>query len=397
MSQVSAAMNVRSNRLQKLPPYLFVEIDKKKRAKIAAGADIINLGVGDPDRPTPKFIVDAAAEAVRNPRYHQYPASVGNAEYRKSAARFMQRRFGVEVDPDANILTVIGSKEGIFKLPLATVNAGETVIIPEPCYPVYMAGATFADAEIYGLPLTPEQAWLPDLAAIPEATAQAAKLMWANFPGNPTAASAPLDFYERWVRFCNEHQIIAASDNAYSEVYFEEPQPSMWQAPSADINSTLGIEFHSCSKTFNMTGWRIGFAVGHKDVIGALASLKGNTDSGCFEAVQEAAKAAFDNYDHPDIKAMVETYRERRDIFCEGLQALGWDVPKPAASFFVWGECPGGMDSWEFANRALDEADMVLVPGAGLSAHTKSFFRAALTVEADRMREAVARLAKISW
>lgn len=397
MPDVATSFSVRSQRLQKLPPYLFVEIDKKKRAKLAAGADIINLGIGDPDRPTPQFIVEAMQRAVANTAYHQYPASAGSAEFRQAAARFMQRRFGVTVDAERHILTVIGSKEGIFKLPLATVDAGEIVIVPEPCYPPYLAGATFADANVFSLPLRPAHGWLPDIAAIPETAARQAKLMWGNFPGNPTAAVAPADFYERWLGFCRDYRIIAASDNAYSEIYFDEPQPSMWQAPGVDIDETLGIEFHSCSKTFNMTGWRLGFAVGHPEVIGALAALKGNSDSGSFEAVQEAGKIAFDNYDHPDVKAMVEVYRERRDVFCEGIQKLGWNVPTPRASFFVWGETPGRMDSWEFANRCLDEADIVFVPGAGMTPHARQFFRAALTVEADRMREAVDRLSRINW
>ncbi|HEB60657.1 MAG TPA: aminotransferase class I/II-fold pyridoxal phosphate-dependent enzyme [Phycisphaeraceae bacterium] len=389
--------SLRSESLQKLPPYLFVEIDKKKRAKIAAGADVINLGVGDPDRPTMPFIVEAMARAIHNSRYHQYPSVVGNIAFRKSAARFMKKRFGVEADPETQILTVVGSKEGIFHLPLATVNPGETIIIPDPGYPVYNAGATFARADICKIPLTEQNNWLPDLASLPAETVNNARLMWANYPGNPTAAVAPLSFYQEWAEFCRANDIIAASDNAYSEVYFDEPQPSLWQADSADINTMYGIEFHSCSKTFNMTGWRVGFAVGHAEVISALASVKGNADSGAFEAVQEAAKTAFDNYDHPQVREMVEVYRRRRDIFCEGLQKLGWDVPKPAASFFVWGKCPGNMDSWEFANRCLEEADIVLVPGAGLSEHTRGYFRAAMTVEEEKMREAVQRLASIKW
>ncbi|MCK4872625.1 MAG: aminotransferase class I/II-fold pyridoxal phosphate-dependent enzyme [Phycisphaerales bacterium] len=391
----STHTTIRAQRLGKLPPYLFVEIDRKKRAKIAAGANVINLGVGDPDRPTMPFIVDAMEKAIRNQRYHQYPANIGNAEFRKAAARFMKRRFGVEADRETQIRTVIGSKEGIFHLPLGVVDPGEVVIIPDPNYPVYVAGATFADAEIFRLPLRAEHGWLPKLAEIPTDIAQRAKLMWANFPGNPTAAVAPLSFYHDYVRFCAEHRIIAASDNAYSEVYFNEPQPSMWQA--TNLNETLGIEFHSCSKTFNMTGWRIGFAVGHAEVIGALAAVKGNADSGQFEAIQDAATVALDNYDHPDVRAMVEVYRERRDVFCEGVQQLGWDVPKPDASFFVWGKTPRGVDSLEFADRCLEEADIVLVPGGALSEHAKTYFRAAMTVEVDTMRETVDRLAGIAW
>jgi LL-diaminopimelate aminotransferase len=250
---------LRSRRLQSLPPYLFVEIDQRRRAKIAAGTDVINLGIGDPDRPTPRFIVDAMADAVRKPKYHQYPSDIGTQMFRTSAARFMQRRFGVEVDPDRHIRAVIGSKEGIFHLPLAVANAGDIVLCPDPGYPVYLSGAKFADADIHDMPLDAENGWKPRLDQVPADVANRAKLAWVNFPGNPTGACAPLDYYDEFVRFCIKHDIVAASDNAYSEIYFETPQPSMWQAPSAAIDETPGIEFHSCSKTFNMTGWRIGF------------------------------------------------------------------------------------------------------------------------------------------
>jgi LL-diaminopimelate aminotransferase len=399
---------VRAARLRALPPYLFVEIDRKRRLKMAAGADVINLGVGDPDRPTPEFIIAAMNRAMREPVHHQYPPSNGTAEFRAAAARFMQRRFGVKADPDRHILACIGTKEGIGHLPLAVVDPGDVVLIPRPCYPVYVAGATFAHAEIHELPTSDETGWRPVLDGIPEGVARRAKLMWANYPNNPTGASADLDFFNRWVEFCTRHRIIAASDLAYSEVFFEQAPFSMWQARAAVLDETLGIEFHSLSKTFNMTGWRIGFAVGHPELISALSAVKGNMDSGQFGAIQSAGAAALDHTDHADVVAMREVYRQRRDALIPGLREIGCHVEPPRAGFFVWARCPmiehrpgSGkgvlMDSMEFAGRALEEANVVVVPGAGFAEEARHYFRVALTVEVPRLREAVERLKRIDW
>lgn len=388
---------IRSQRLLDLPPYLFIEIDRRRRAKIAAGADVINLGVGDPDRPTPSFIIDAMAEAIRDPRNHPYPFDAGHPEFRRAAARFLQRRFGLIVDPARHILACIGSKDGIAHLPLAVVNPGEAVLGADIGYPVYRSGAIFAGAEYIEMPLLEDRGWLPDLDSISPAALSRARLMWVNHPGNPTAAVAGLDFYARAARLCAEHDIILASDNAYSEVFFEQRPPSLWQVPGLNIDEFAGIEFHSLSKTFNMTGWRLAFAVGHPEVIAALGAVKGNCDSGQFNAIQQAGAVALDQSDHPEVAAMRETYRARRDALCDGLRRIGVLARPPSASFFVWAPCPKGYDSFAFCGRCLDEADVVFVPGGGFSPRANHYFRAALTVEVDRIREAIDRLGRLAW
>lgn len=388
---------IRSQRLLDLPPYLFIEIDRKRRAKIAAGADVINLGVGDPDRPTPPFIIDAMAEAIRDPRNHPYPFDAGHPDFRQAAARFLKRRFGLTVDPAGHILTCIGSKDGIAHLPLAVVNPGDAVLGADIGYPVYRSGAIFAGAEYVEMPLTEQRRWLPDLDAIEPAALERARLMWVNHPGNPTAAVADLDFYASAARLCAEHDIILASDNAYSEVFFEKQPPSMWQVPGLNIDEFHGIEFHSLSKTFNMTGWRIAFAVGHPEVVAALGAVKGNCDSGQFNAIQQAGAVALDHSEHPDVAAMRETYRQRRDVLCEGLRSIGVNVRPPSASFFVWAPCPKGYDSFAFCTRCLEEANVVFVPGGGFAPSANHYFRAALTVEVDRIAEVIRRLKALKW
>ncbi|MHC4993535.1 MAG: LL-diaminopimelate aminotransferase [Planctomycetota bacterium] len=384
----------KSNRLQALPPYLFIEIDKKKRAKIASGADVINLGIGDPDQPTPKFIIDKMAEAIYEPKNHCYPFDEGVPAFKDSAAAFMKKRFALDLDPASQILTTIGSKDGIAHLPLAVVNPDDIVLVPSPGYPVYNSGAIFAGGRPYTVDLLPERGFLPDLSAIPTDVAAQAKLMWINYPNNPTAATAPLSFYEELIAFARANDIIIASDLAYSETYFEEAPHSILEVDGA---MDCAIEFHSLSKTFNMTGWRLGFAAGNADVIGALAQVKGNCDSGQFNAIQWAGKEALDHYDHDDVKAMTETYRARRDALCDGLTAHGIETPRCAASFFVFGKCPEGVSSMDFVSRVLDEAAVVLVPGGGFAPQCDGYFRAALTVDVARLEEAVERIASIKW
>ena len=388
---------VRSQRVASLPPYLFTEIDRKRREKIASGADVINLGIGDPDRPTPPFVVETMAQAIRDPKNHKYPADEGMALFREAAARFMHRRFGVVLDSNCHIITCIGSKDGIAHLPLAVVNPGDAVLGGDLIYPVYRSSALIAGGTYHDLPLLKTNGWLPDLAAIPSDLARRAKLLWVNYPANPTAATAPLSFFADAARFCREFGIVLASDHAYSEVYFDEPPPSLWQAPGVDVESFAGIEFHSLSKTFNMTGWRIGFAAGNADVVSALLSIKSNMDSCQFNATQVAAAVALDRSDGPEAKAIRDLYRQRRDVLCAGLCELGIDAPPPKGSFFVWAKCPRGYDSFRFCSRCLDEADVVLIPGGGFGKGGDGYFRAALTVEVDRLREAIERLQRIAW
>jgi LL-diaminopimelate aminotransferase len=400
---------VRADRLCALPPFLFDEIDRRRREKIAAGADVINLGVGDPDRPTPEFIVDEMNRTMRELVNQQYPAVGGGLRaFREAAAEFMRRRFGVKVDPLRHVVALLGSKDGIAHLPWAVTNPGDTVLVPDPAYPVYEIGAVLAGCRVIKAPLTHEAGWRPHPELMPATLTRDVRLMWLNFPGNPTGASADTGFYERMLAWAASRGVIVASDLAYSELYFDDKPPSLWQAGNADIESTLAVEFHSLSKTFNMTGWRIGFAVGHERVVGALQEIKSNVDSGTFNAIQAAGATALRRFDDPAVDAMRRLYRERRDAAVAGLRRIGCHVDSPGAGFFVWARCPllgappakdrdgapglGIMESMDFCARSLDRADVVLVPGAGFGEHGRHWFRVALTVEADRIDEACLRL-----
>jgi LL-diaminopimelate aminotransferase len=381
----------KAERLQKLPPYLFAEIDRKKKAAIAAGRDVINLGVGDPDRPTPRPIIESLQKNVEVPAYHQYALDQGAPELRRSIAVFCKRRFGLDLDPESEILPLIGSKEGIAHFPMAVLNPGDVALVPDPCYPVYRSWSLFAGAETYTMPLEAGRGFLPDLDAIPHDVWKLAKLMFLNYPNNPTGATADRTFYEKVVQAAREHGVTVGQDAAYTETYFDEPPLSILQVPGA---KDVAVEFHSLSKTFNMTGWRVGFAIGGAERIAALGQVKANTDSGIFTAIQMAAKTALDQYDTitPPIR---ELYRERRDAFVGGLWKLGWDVPTPGATFYVWAPCPGGLSSMDLSARLLEEADIVMTPGLGFGKTTDGYIRAALTVETPRLLEAVDRIAKL--
>lgn len=383
-----------SKRLQALPPYLFIEIDRKRREAIAAGKDVIYLGVGDPDGPTPEFIRKRMATAIEDPANHRYPFDEGVPAFRRKAAEFMGQRFGVEVDWESELITLIGSKEGLGHLPLAVVNPGDTVLVPQPAYPVYHAASIFAGGEPYHMPLTEENGFLPDLSAIPSDVAKNASLMFLNYPNNPTAACATVEFYAEAVEFAKANDLVIVQDAAYTELYFEQRPSSILEAPGA---KDVVIELHSLSKTFNMTGWRLGWAVGNPDVIRALAKIKGNMDSGQFNAIQEAGLEALEHVDHVEVKATLDIYRERRDVLCDGLAKIGFGVNKPQATFYVWARCPNGMSSMELAGRALEEASVVLIPGIGFGKPGDGFVRAALTVPVKRLAEAVERLSAIDW
>ena len=382
---------VKSDRLQKLPPYLFAEIDRKKKAAIAAGRDIINLGVGDPDRPTPPAIIKSLQHHVENPAFHQYALDQGAPELRQSIAAFCKKRYGLDLDPNSEILPLIGSKEGIAHFPLAVSNPGEISLVPDPCYPVYRSSSMFAGADVYTMPLEPSLGFRPDLDAIPADVYSRARLMFLNYPNNPTGGGADLAFFEKVVGLAQSHNLVIAQDAAYNEMYFEEPAPSILQVPGA---KDVSVEFHSLSKTFNMTGWRVGFAIGGAPMIAALAQVKANTDSGIFTAIQFAAKTALDEYDTltPPIRAL---YKDRRDAFVSGMKSLGWDVPTPKATFYVWMPCPKGYTSSESCGRLLDEADIVMTPGLGFGRTADGYFRAALTVDTPRLLEAVGRIGEL--
>jgi len=382
----------RSKRLQALPPYLFVEIDRAKREAIAAGRDVINFGVGDPDRPTFEFIIEAMGKAVADPANHRYPFDEGVPRFRSAAAEFMKKRYGVELEPTTEIITCIGAKDAIAHLPLAVVNPGEVVLVPRPGYPVYNSAAVFAGATPEYLALTAESRWLPDIDAIAPAVADKTKLIYVNYPNNPTAAVADLAWYRRLIAWAKAHEIIVASDAAYNELYFESPPPSIFQVPGA---RDVAVEVHSLSKTFNMTGWRIGWVAGNAEVISALAAVKGNVDSGQFNAVQWAGVAALEGYDREEVRQQRQLYRARRDALCDGLARLGFDVARSPATFYVWAKCPDGVDSMSFAKRCLTEADVVFIPGVGFGPPGEGYFRAALTVETDRIEEAIDRLGRL--
>ncbi len=384
---------VKSERLQKLPPYLFAEIDKKKKAAIAAGRDVINLGVGDPDKPTPASIIQSLQHHVENPRFHQYALDQGAPELRAGIARFCRQRYGLDLDPGTEILPLIGSKEGIAHFPLAVLNPGDISLVPDPCYPVYRSSSSFAGADVYTMPLAAEHGFRPDLDAIPADVYSRARLMFLNYPNNPTGGTADLPFFERVVGLARTHDLVIAQDAAYNEMYFDEPPPSMLQVEGAKDHV---VEFHSLSKTFNMTGWRVGFAIGGAPLIAALAQVKANTDSGIFTAIQHAAKTALDEYDTitPPIRAM---YKERRDAFVAGLQRIGWKVQPAHATFYVWIPCPAGMSSTEVCGRILDEADVVTTPGLGFGRTADGYIRATLTVDTPRLLEAVDRFSKLKF
>ena len=383
----------KSQRLQALPPYLFIEIDKKKRALMAAGKDVINLGVGDPDLPTHKFIIDEMAKAIYDPKNHRYPFDEGVPAFRQAAAAFMKKRFNVDADADKNILTTIGSKDGIAHLPLAVINPGDVVLVPQPGYPVYNSGALFAGGTPYVMPLREKNDFLPDLDALPEEVKQATQLIWLNYPNNPTAATAPLSFYKRVVELARQYNWVIANDLAYGEVYFEEAPHSIFEIPGA---MDVAIEFHSLSKSFNMTGWRIGWAVGNPAIVAALGQVKGNADSGQFNAIQVAGAVALNNYDHPDVKKQMQIYKERRDALHTGLTNLGWNFRKPTAGFFCWANTPKNLPSMDLCSRLIEEAHVVTVPGAGFGPAGEGYLRMALTVDVARIKEAVDRIAKLN-
>jgi LL-diaminopimelate aminotransferase len=383
---------VKSERLQKLPPYLFAEIDKKKKAAIAAGRDIINLGVGDPDRPTPEPIIASLQQDCTVPAYHQYALDQGAPELRQSISSFCKKRYGLDLDPNSEILPLIGSKEGIAHFPLAVLNPGDVSLVPDPCYPVYRSSTWFAGGEVHSLPLQPHNAFRPDLTAIPSDILARARLLFLNYPNNPTGGTADLPFFEHVVQHAREHNLVIAQDAAYNEMYFDTPQPSILQIPGA---KDIAIEFHSLSKTFNMTGWRVGFAIGAAPIIAALGQVKANVDSGIFTAIQMAGKTALDLYDDltPPIR---DLYRERRDAFVGGLRKLGWEVPSPSATFYVWIPCPKGLTSLELSALLLEKADLVTTPGVGFGPAAEGYVRVALTVETPRLLEAIDRIARLA-
>jgi LL-diaminopimelate aminotransferase len=384
-----------SRRIEQLPPYLFAEIDRQKKAAQERGVDIISLGVGDPDQPTPEFIIQAGQKGMANPANHQYPFGAGLLAFRKTIAAWMERRFHVRLDPASEIYSIIGSKEGLGHLPFAFVNPGDVTLVPDPAYPVYKNATLFAGGEPYLLPLKEERGFLPDLQGIPSAVLARAKILFLNYPNNPVSAMAPRAFLEEAVAFARAHGLILAYDNAYSEMYYEEAPLSVLEIPGA---KEIAIEYHSLSKTFNMTGWRIGWVAGDPRIIKGLATIKDSMDSGAFQAIQEAGIAALSAPEsEPFVAGMRVLYRRRRDLFVDAMRAAGWTMPKPPATFYVWAHTPRGFDSTTTASRLLEEAGVVCTPGVGFGPSGEGYVRFALSVEEKRMMEAVERIKKVRW
>ncbi len=378
-----------AQRIQKLPPYLFARIERKVAEAKEKGIDVISLGIGDPDQPTPTHIIEALKKAADDPTNHQYPTSTGMMDYRNSIANFYHNRFGVDIDPKQEVVALIGSKEGIANISYCYVNPGDINLVPDPGYPVYGIGTLLAGGESYLMPLLEENEYLPDLSKIPEDIAKKAKLMFINYPNNPTGAIAPLSFYEDVVAFAKKYDIIVCSDAAYTEVTFDGyVAPSFMQAKGA---KEVGIEFFSLSKPFNMTGWRVGAAVGRRDVIEALGRIKSNIDSGAFQAVQLAAKAGLDgSYDY--IRHTQSVYSERMDVCVAGLKELGWDIKKPQGTFYIWLRVPRGYTSAEFAEFVLEKAGVIITPGNGYGQYGEGYFRISLCIDKDRIVEALKRM-----
>lgn len=384
----------KSDRLNSLPPYLFKEIDRQKEEVRKRGVDIIDLGVGDPDMPTPPHIIEALNKAAIDPANHRYPSYSGMGDFNEAVARWYKRRFNVDLDYENEVVTLIGSKEGIAHIPLAFINTGDLALVTSPGYPVYHIGVQFAGGQAYFMDLLKENDFLPDLNAVPEEIADKARMMFINYPNNPTSAVAKKSFFQEVVTFAESHNIIVCHDAAYTEMAFDGYRPiSFLEVEGA---KAVGIEFHSLSKTYNMTGWRVGFAVGREEIIQALGQIKSNIDSGAFQAVQVAGIAALeDNQDCVD--NMNKVYTERRDILVDGLVDLGLSVEKPRATFYVWIEVPKGYNSAEFTSHLLSKGGIVVTPGNGFGEAGEGYVRMALTVDKERMKEAVERIKSIGF
>ncbi len=382
----------KAERLKALPPYLFAEIDRLKAEVVAKGMDVISLGVGDPDLPTPKHIIERLKNASEDPANHQYPSYSGTGEFRTSVANWYKRRFNVDLDPAKEVVTLIGSKEGIAHFPLAFINPGDIALVPTPAYPVYHIATMFAGGTSHFMPLVKENGFLPDLGAIPPHIAHQARVMFLNYPNNPTGAVAEREFFEEVVAFAKKYNIIVAHDAAYTEMGMNGYVPmSFLEVPGA---KDVGIEFHSLSKTYNMTGWRLGFAVGNADVIDGLGQIKSNIDSGAFNAIQEAGISAIEG-DQACVTEMQNIYAERAKVLCDGLKEAGLTPEPPKASFYIWCPTPKGITSKEFTAKLLGEAGIVTTPGSGFGEPGEGYVRFALTVPKERIAEAVARIKKI--
>lgn len=378
-----------ARRLEQIGAYLFADLDRKQEELKAKGVDVISLSIGDPDLPTPPHIIDALMEGATDPRSHRYPSYVGEIEFRSTVAAWFNKRFGVTLDPETEVLALIGSKEGIAHLPWATVDPGDVVLVPDPGYPVYRSSTILAEGVPYPVPLRRERKFLPDLSAIPDEVARKARVLFLNYPNNPTAAIAPSEFFEETVAFARKSGMLLAHDNAYSEITFDGYiAPSILEVEGA---KDVAIEFHSLSKTYCMTGWRVGFAVGNATAVGALGRIKTNIDSGVFRAVQRAGIAALTG-PQDAVRDRVRVYQGRRDRVTKALRSIGWEVLEVNATIYVWLPVPDGMTSAQFTATVLEKTGVLVTPGTGYGTHGEGFVRISLTIADTRLDEALARL-----
>ncbi len=377
-----------AERIQKLPPYVFARLDELKAKAREQGLDLIDLGMGNPDGATPQPVVEAAIKALQNPANHGYPPFEGTASFRRAITNWYRRRYGVDLDPDSEALPLLGSKEGLTHLAIAYINPGDLILVPSPAYPAHFRGPVIAGGKVHSLILKPENDWLIDLGAIPEDVAQSAKILYFNYPSNPTAATAPREFFEEIVAFARKYEILLVHDLCYAELAFDGYQPtSLLEIPGA---KEIGVEFHTLSKTYNMAGWRVGFVVGNRHIIQGLRTLKTNLDYGIFAALQTAAETALqlpDNYLHE----VQERYRTRRDFLVQGLSQLGWNLSKTKATMYLWVPCPVGVSSTDFALNVLQQTGVVVTPGNAFGVAGEGYVRISLIAECDRLGEALDR------
>lgn len=379
----------RADRLSALPPYVFARLDELKARAREQGLDLIDLGMGNPDGPTPQPIVEAAMHALQDSSNHGYPPFEGTASFRKAITDWYNRRYGVTLDPDGEALPLLGSKEGLTHLAMAYVNPGDVVLVPNPAYPAHFRGPAIAGGDIYPMLLKAEDDWLIDLGSIPDHIAERAKILYFNYPSNPTAATAPREFFEDIVAFARKHEILLVHDQAYAELAFDGYQPtSLLEIPGA---KDIGVEFHTLSKTYNMAGWRVGFVVGNRHIIQGLRTLKTNLDYGIFAALQKAAETALQL---PDVylHEVQSRYRLRRDFLIDGFAELGWTVPKTRATMYLWVPTPPDVSSTDFALNVLQQTGVVVTPGNAFGSGGEGYVRVSLIADCDRLGEALQRL-----
>ena len=378
-----------ARRIEKLPPYLFVTISKKIAEKRAQGEDVITLAVGDPDIPTPRHVIERLCQAAQDPQNHRYPESEGLPQFRNAIAQWYEKRFGVALEPDREILPLIGAKEGIGHISLCFIDPGDIALVPDPAYPVYSIGTMFAGGSSYYMPLTEDNEFLPDLDRIPAEIARKAKILWINYPNNPTAAVADREFFERVVAFARKYDIAVCHDAPYTEVAFDGYRPVSFLEASGAMET--GVEFHSLSKSYNMTGWRVGMMVGNAGIIDALRRVKSNLDSGIPQAIQQAAIEALTG-PQDCVTEHNTIYKRRRDRVLQTLNQIGLKARPPSASLYIWARVPAGYTSLEFATSLLEDVGVVVTPGIGYGKYGEGYIRLSLTVPDQRLEEALARL-----